>query len=57
MTTDKLLEQLNKWMEQCEQHAEVFRTAGLTSSEITSMAMAQAYWNVKQLIEVNTESK
>lgn len=54
MTIEKLLEQINIWMVQSEENAEAFRAAGMVSAEISSMAMAQAYWNVKQLIEVNT---
>jgi hypothetical protein len=45
--------QLDKWIEQCEEQAEVFRLNKMDTAEISSQAMAQAYWNVKQLIEVN----
>lgn len=48
-----LLAQLDKWIEQCEEQADIFRQNGMDNSEISSQAMAQAYWNVKQLIEVN----
>ena len=45
--------QLDKWIEQCEEQAEIFRQNKMDTAEISSQAMAQAYWNVKQLIEVN----
>jgi hypothetical protein len=48
-----LLPQLDRWIESCEKQAEIFRENKLITSEISSNAMAQAYWNVKQLIEVN----
>ena len=48
-----LLAQLDKWIEQCEEQADIFRQNGMDNSEISSQAMAQAYWNVKQLIDVN----
>lgn len=55
MNIEQLLIHINKWIEQSEENAEIFRKEGLTSAEITSVAMAQAYWNVKQLIEVNNQ--
>lgn len=48
-----LLPQLEKWISDCEIQAEIFRENKLVNSEISSQAMAQAYWNVKSLIEVN----
>ena len=45
--------QLDKWIEQCEEQAEIFRQNKMDAAEISSQAMAQAYWNVKQLIDVN----
>lgn len=45
--------QLDKWIEQCEEQAEIFRQNKMETAEISSQAMAQAYWNVKQLIDVN----
>ena len=45
--------QLDKWIESCEEQAEIFRENNMATAEISSQAMAQAYWNVKQLIEVN----
>lgn len=45
--------QLDKWIEQCEEQAEIFRQNKMDTAEISSQAMAQAYWNVKQLIDVN----
>ena len=48
-----LLPQLEKWISDCEKQAEIFRENKLVTSEISSQAMAQAYWNVKSLIEVN----
>ena len=56
MTIEQILNQLDAWMVQSEENAEVFRNAGMVSAEINSMALAQAYWNVKQFIEVNTEN-
>ena len=48
-----LLPQLEKWISDCEKQAEMFRENKLVSYEISSQAMAQAYWNVKSLIENN----
>lgn len=45
--------QLDKWIEQCEKQAEIFGQNKMDSAEISSQAMAQAYWNVKQLIDTN----
>jgi len=48
-----VITQLDKWIEQCEEQAEIFRQNKMETAEISSQAMAQAYWNVKQLIDVN----
>jgi len=48
-----VIEQLTKWMEQCEEQAKAFEASNMEGSAACSMAMAQAYWNVKQFIEVN----
>jgi len=48
-----LLPQLEKWIKDCEIQAEIFLKADMQTSQISSNAMAQAYWNVKSLIEVN----
>lgn len=48
-----VITQLDKWIEQCEEQAEIFRQNKMDTAEISSQAMAQAYWNVKQLIDVN----
>ena len=51
--TNAVIVQLNKWIEQCEYEVEIFRKNKMTTSEISSQAMAQAYWNVKQFIQIN----
>jgi hypothetical protein len=48
-----LLPQLEKWIKDCEIQADIFLKADMPTSQISSQAMAQAYWNVKSLIEVN----
>jgi len=48
-----LLPQLEKWIKDCEIQADIFLKAGMPTSQISSQAMAQAYCNVKSLIEVN----
>jgi hypothetical protein len=48
-----LLPQLEKWIKDCEIQADIFSQANMPTSQISSQAMAQAYWNVKSLIEVN----
>lgn len=50
---EKILKQLNIWIQQCEEHAEIFNKNKMDTAEISSQAMEQAYWNAKQLIDVN----
>lgn len=51
-----IVPQLDRWIEDCEKQVEIFTKANLMTSAMSSQAMAQAYWNVKQLIEVNCMS-
>ena len=51
--TDLILLQIDKWIESSKQQAEVFTLLSMDTSATSSTAMAQAYWNVKQFIEVN----
>jgi len=48
-----LIEQLNKWIEDCQAQADVFFERGMTVSETSSLAMKVAYMNVKTLVENN----
>ena len=48
-----LIEQLNKWIEDCQAQADVFFKRGMTVSETSSLAMKVAYMNVKTLVENN----
>ncbi len=48
-----LIEQLDKWIEDCQAQADVFFERGMTVSEISSLAMKVAYMNVKTLVENN----
>lgn len=50
---DAVFSQLCRWIDNCEQQVEIFLKNGLTISSTSSNAMAQAYWNVKILIEEN----
>lgn len=47
-----LKNQLDKWIDDSEKQYEMFGTTLITAG-IASQAMAQAYWNIKQFIEVN----
>lgn len=47
-----LKNQLDKWIDNSEKQYEMFGTTLITAG-IASQAMAQAYWNIKQFIEVN----
>lgn len=47
-----LKNQLDKWIDDSERQYEMFGTTLITAG-IASQAMAQAYWNIKQFIEVN----
>ena len=46
-----LLEQLDKWISDCQLQADVFFERGMTISEASSLAMKVAYMNVKTLVE------
>lgn len=46
-----LIEQLDKWIEDCQTQANVFFERGMTISEESSLAMKVAYMNVKTLVE------
>ena len=48
-----LIEQLDKWIEDCQAQADVFFERGMTLSETSSLAMKVAYMNVKTLVENN----
>jgi|GEM_PF-6679132 len=48
-----VIKQLDTWIESSEMTAETFKKAGLHKEAQTFTDYAQAYWNVKQLIEVN----
>ena len=52
-----ILKQLDQWIDDCEKQAAVFQEYKMNTSEISSQAMGQAYWNVKQLIEVMFENR
>jgi len=47
-----VIKQIDAWIETSEMTAETFRKAGLNKEAQTFVDYAQAYWNVKQLIEV-----
>jgi len=48
-----VIKQLDTWIESSEMTAETFKKAGLNKESQTFIDYAQAYWNVKQFIEVN----
>lgn len=48
-----LIEQLDKWIEDCQAQADVFFECGMTISETSSLAMKVAYMNVKTLVANN----
>jgi len=48
-----LIEQLDKWIEDCQAQADVFFERGMTVSETSSLAMKIAYMNVKTLVKNN----
>lgn len=56
ITNDKLLtsiiKQLDRWIDDCEKQTETFQKENMEIAAMGSNAMAQAYWNVKQLIDV-----
>lgn len=51
--TVSIISQLDKWIEDCEKQTEIFTKENLMTSAMSSQAMAQAYRNVRQLIEAN----
>lgn len=51
MEKSELIEQLNKWIEDCQIQADVFFEKGMVISETSSLAMKVAYLNVKSLLE------
>ncbi len=57
ITCDEILIQLDKWIEQCEVQNEIFDKNKLITAAISSQAMAQAYRNVKQLIQKKIKSQ
>lgn len=48
-----VIKQLDRWIESSEEIAETLRKAGMSQQAQTHTDYAQAYWNVKQFIEVN----
>ena len=48
-----LIEQLDKWIGDCQAQADVFFERGMIVSETSSLAMKVAYMNVKTLVENN----
>ena len=50
---DVITNQLDKWIDSSEKTAEIFRNSNLITSALSSEGMAQAYWNIKQFIDVN----
>lgn len=48
-----LLDQLDKWINDCQAQADFFFERGMTVSETSSLAMKVAYMNVKTLVENN----
>jgi len=58
MTTEntlqaKLLKQLDKWTEMSDSTAKQLREAGHKDAALSHEGQSQAYWNVRQFIEVN----
>lgn len=51
-----LIEQLDKWIEDCQAQAEVFFERNMIVSETGSLAMKVAYMNVKTLVENNLQT-
>lgn len=50
---EQIIKQLDNWIDTCEKNSEKYRECKLTSLELQSDAYSQAYWNIKQFIEVN----
>ncbi len=51
-----IIDLLDKWIEQCEAQVIMFNENNMPTASISSRAMAQAYRNVKQIIEVNEKN-
>jgi hypothetical protein len=47
------IKQLDYWIKVSEEQEKTFRENNLTELALNSKGLAQAYWNVKQFIEVN----
>jgi len=45
---------LTEWKKNSEIYAEAFEAQGMKEEAANSRGLAQAYWNIEQLIEVNT---
>lgn len=52
-----IITQLDHWMKGCEEQVDAFDKVNMLTSKISSQAMSQAYWNVKQFIDVNLDKK
>ncbi len=50
---EKIIKQLNYWMEQSEKLSEEMSKQSMTEHASSFQFAAQAYWNVKQFVEVN----
>tara|TARA_R110001632_G_scaffold232895_1_gene375079 strand:- start:945 stop:1166 length:222 start_codon:yes stop_codon:yes gene_type:complete len=48
-----VIKQIDAWIQSSEEIAEGLRKEGMTKQAQTFTDYAQAYWNVKQYIEVN----
>ena len=46
---ESIISKLDEWISDCEKQSNDFFKRGMTHSEMGSMAMAQAYKNVKEL--------
>ena len=57
MTAKEILIQLDVWIKVNEDTAQIFLDQGLKKEAGVYINYSQAYWNVKQLISVNTEKK
>ena len=50
---EQIIKQLDNWIEVSEKTSEKFRECNLNNMESITNAHSQAYWNIKQFIEVN----
>lgn len=57
LKNNTIKKQLDEWIDSCEIQADLFFTHKMEVSEASSMAMAQAYKNVKQILEKEYEKK